>query len=151
MKRIIGLVAFAALVGALGAASQVRTASASPATALHIRKECSGYEGRPGQFCTITASNVEAIPVHSKIFYFEGAQGDTLDSDLALYAGPGNVALGHVTLSFTTRTGVVTFRGGTGDLQDFQAEADVTFSSSDDENEAGWHWDGTYRYRGPGH
>ena len=148
MKRIVGLILAVALAGSLAVASQARTgASSSRTRALHAVKECtSTYHGLPGQYCTIESSNLGAIPAGSKVFYFQAATANGLDSDLALYAGPGNVALGHVTLSFTTATGVITFRGGTGDFRGFRAEADVTYDIGHDR----WHWDGTYRFRGHG-
>jgi hypothetical protein len=148
MKRIIGLILAVTLAGALAVASQARTsASSSPTRALHVTKECSDYHGQPGEHCTITSSNLGAIGVGSKVFYFKAATANSLDSDLVLYVSPGNVALGHVTLSFTTLTGVITFRGGTGEFRGFRATADVTYNS----NENLWHWDGTYRFRGRGH
>ena len=148
MKRIVGLMLALTLAGALAVASQARTtASSSRPGALHVTKECSQYFGQPGEYCTVTSSNLAAIPAGSKVFYFEAAGADGIDSDLVLYAGPGNAALGHVTLSLTTFTGVITFRGGTGDFRRFQATADVTF----DPATSLWHWDGTYRFRGRGH
>jgi hypothetical protein len=149
MKRIIGLIVVAALAGALAVGGQARTgASSSRTRALHVQKECtSTYFGHAGEFCTITSSNLGAIPVDARVFYFEDATANGLDSDLALHAGPGNVALGHVTLSFTTATGVITFRGGSGAFRGFRARADVTYDQSADR----WHWDGTYRFRGHGH
>jgi hypothetical protein len=149
MKRIIGLILVAALAGALAVASQARTnASSSGTRALHITKDCAGtYNGNPGEYCTIESSNVGAIPSQSKIFYFEAVNGGALDSDVALYAGPGNVALGHVRLTFgSPPSGVITFRGGSGDFRGFRATADVTL----DQNTGLWHWDGTYRFRGHG-
>ena len=127
MKRILGLILVVAMAGAFAVASQARTgASASRERALHVTKECGQYSGEPGGYCTILTSNLPAIADQSKVFYFEAAAGGQLDSDLALYASPGNVALGHVTLSLTTRTGVITFRGGTGNFRGFRARADVT-------------------------
>jgi hypothetical protein len=147
MKRIVGLILAVTLAGAFAIASQARTdASSSRTRALHVAKECGDYHGQPGEFCTITDSNVEAIAAGSKVFYFEAATADGLDSDLVLYASPGNVALGHVTLSFTTLTGEITFRGGTGDFRGFRARADVTYDAAHDL----WHWNGTYRFRGHG-
>jgi hypothetical protein len=145
MKRILGLILAVTLAGAFAVASQARTDTSSSRTrALHVTKECGDYHGQPGEFCTILTSNVQAIAPHSKVFYFEAATAQGLDSDLALYAGPGNVALGHVTLSLTNPpTGVITFRGGTGDFRGFRARADVTVDSDNV-----WHWDGTYRFRG---
>jgi hypothetical protein len=148
MKRIIGLVLAATLAGAFAVASQARNdASSSRTRALHVTKECtSTYHGQPGEFCTIEDSNVDAIGAGSRVFYFEAATADGLDSDLVIYAGPGNVALGHVTLSWATFSGVITFRGGSGDFRGFRATADVTYDAQSDR----WHWDGTYRFRGPG-
>jgi hypothetical protein len=143
MKRIIGLIVVVAVAGALAVAGQARTTTApSRAGALHVAKVCpaSTYQGQPGGYCTITDSNVAAIPAGAKIFYFEALVGSQLETDVALYAGPGNVALGHVTLSLATATGVITFRGGTGDFRSFKAEADVTYDAAHDI----WHWDGTY-------
>ena len=149
MKRIIGLILAVTLAGAFAVASQARTdASSSRTRALHATKECtSTYHGQPGEFCTIEDSNVGAIRAGSKVFYFEPATADGLVSDLVLYAGPGIVALGHVTLSWATFTGVITFRGGSGDFRGFRARADVTYDAQHDR----WHWDGTYRLRGHGH
>jgi hypothetical protein len=146
MKRIVGSILVVAVAGALAVASQAGTASSSPrGRALHVAKVCTPtYNGHPGEYCTITNSNVGAIPAGAKVFYFEAATAEGLESDLVLYASPGNVALGHVTLSFTTMTGVITFRGGTGDFRGFGAEADVTYDADHDL----WYWDGTYR--GPG-
>ncbi len=147
MKRILGMILVVAMAGAFAVASQARTdASASRARALHVTKECGQYSGEPGGYCTILTANLPAIAPNSKVFYFEAPAAGQLDSDLALYASPGNVALGHVTLSLTTMTGVITFRGGTGDFRGFSATADVTVDSDDI-----WHWDGTYRFRGRGH
>ena len=147
MKRIIGLILVAALAGALAVASQAQTsASSSPTRPLHVTKECSAYQGEPGQFCTILTSNLGAIRPGSKVFYFEAATADGIDSDLALYVGPGNEALGHVVLP--GNTGVVTLRGGKGAFRGFQARVVVT---QDDQDPNVWHWDGTYRFRGHGH
>jgi hypothetical protein len=146
MKRILGLTLVVAMAGAFAVASQARTAH-HPARhgALHVTKDCppSQYAGQAGGFCTIMSSDLQAIPAGSRVFYLEalGADG-TLDSDLALYAGPGNVAIGHVVLSLTTATGEITFAGGTGDFRGFRARVDVSFDGSL------WHWDGTYRFRG---
>jgi hypothetical protein len=147
MKRIIGLILVAAVAGSVAVASQAGTAKSSSRTrGLHITKECSAYQGQPGQFCTILTSNVGAITRGSKVFYFEAATAEGIDSDLAVYAGPGNLALGHVVLP--GNTGAITLRGGRGALRGFVARAVVT---QDDQDPNVWHWDGTYRFRGHGH
>ena len=73
-----------------------------------------------------------------------GAAG--LDSDVVLYTGPGNSAFGHVTPSFATLSGVVTFSGGTGQFGGFEATVIVTYNP----NTNLWYWDGTYRFNPPG-
>jgi hypothetical protein len=147
MKRIIGLILVAAVAGSVAVASHAGTAkSSSRSRALHVTKECSQYFGQPGEFCTIVTSNVSAITPGSKVFYFEAATANGVDSDLAVYAGPGNVGLGHVVLPGTT--GVVTLRGGRGAFRGFLARVVVTQDAQDPNL---WHWDGTYRYRGHGH
>lgn len=108
---------------------------------LHVTKECSTYTGLAGDICTITASNVEQIPVGSRVVYAEAQGAGSLDTDVVLEAGPGNTATGHVVLDLAAGTGVVTFSGGTGTFAGFQGRADVSADA------AGlWHWEGTYRF-----
>ena len=46
--------------------------AASPRSGdLHVTKECSGYTGGAGSFCTITSSNLRAIEVGSRILYLQ--------------------------------------------------------------------------------
>jgi hypothetical protein len=77
-----------------------------------VTKECSQYNGQAGSFCTITSSNLKAIDVGSKVIYAQAAGAAGLDSDLILSMGPGNSAFGHVTLSFASLSGVLTFSAG---------------------------------------
>lgn len=143
IKAILGVLLAAVVAGAFAIASQARTAQHPPRHgALHVTKECGDYQGQPGGFCTIVSSNLSAIPAGSKVFYFEAAGAQGLVSDLALYAGPGNAALGHVNLSGTS--GVITFAGGTGDFRGFHARAVVSYDADHDL----WLWDGTYRFTG---
>lgn len=145
MKRILGLIAGVVLAAAFAVGSQAGTSS-SRSGALHVTKECSAYFGQPGEFCTITSSSLKAIDVHSKVIYLQAATATGVDSDLVVDTGPGNVAYGHVTLSFTTRSGVVTLAGGTGQFRGFHARVAVTF----DERKNLWAWDGTYSFIPPG-
>jgi hypothetical protein len=143
MKRMLGLILAVTIAGAFAVGSQARTAHhPSRHGALHAVKDCppSQYSGQAGGFCTIGSSNLPAIRGGSRVFYLEAAVGTGLDSDLVLYAGPGNVAFGHVVLSFATKTGEITFAGGKGTLRRFHARAAVTFDG------ARWHWDGFYRF-----
>ena len=116
--------------------------SASPRSGdLRVIKECSGYTGGPGSFCTITSSNVKAIEVGSKIIYL---QPDTLEtpagSDVVLDPpGPGNnKAFGHCSLA----VGVCTFSGGTGKFTGFRARVDVAPNA----DYSLWFWNGTYSF-----
>jgi hypothetical protein len=131
------------LVSAIAAASIAATAgSAAPRSgALHVTKECGDYNGQPGEFCTITSSNVPQIKPGMRVVYLQAATQNGLDSDIVLSRGPGSAAFGHVVLNGTTSR--VTFSGGTGAFTGF--EADVLVS------EAGgvWHWDGTYSFTPP--
>ena len=120
MKKLQFLVLAAAL---LLASSLAAVSAASPRSGnLHVTKECSKYSGAAGGFCTITSSNLNAIKAGSRVVYASAAGDPTpgfLDSDLVI-DGPGNnTAYGHVVLNLSTRTGVVTFSGGTGAFTHF--------------------------------
>jgi hypothetical protein len=143
MKRMLGLMLAVTAAGAFAVVGQARNAHHPPRHgALHVVKDCppTQYAGQAGGFCTITDSNLPEIPKGARVFYLEAAAGAGLDSDLVLYAGPGNVAFGHVTLSFATKTGEITFARGTGSFKRFHAQVTVSFDG------ALWHWDGSYRF-----
>ena len=108
---------------------------------LQVSKECSEYTGRAGDFCTITASNLEEIESGARVIYAEAAGGGTLDTDVVLDAGSGNTAKGHVVLDLAANKGKATFSGGTGKFAGFEAHADVTADS-----DGVWHWSGTYSF-----
>ena len=108
---------------------------------LRVTKECSGYTGGAGSFCTITSSNVKAIEVGSKVLYLQPGQLFTPSgSDVVLNPpGPGNnTAFGNCSLAL----GVCTFSGGTGKFTSFRASVDV--SHTDDFSL--WFWKGTYSF-----
>ena len=142
MKRTLALLLAIAAAGIVATAS-----SATPRSgALHVTKDCGAYNFQAGGFCTIRSSNLKAIDAGSKVIYAQAAGVAGLDSDLVLYTGPGNSAFGHVTLTWATLSGVVTFSGGTGQFTHFQARVDVTFN-----RDSGlWSWDGTYSFNPPG-
>jgi hypothetical protein len=114
--------------------------SASPRSGdLHVTKECSGYTGGAGSFCTIMSSNVKAIEVGSRILYLQPDQLFTsVGSDVVLDPpGPGNnTAFGHCSLAL----GVCTFSGGNGKFTWFQASVDVSHNP----DYSLWYWEGTY-------
>jgi hypothetical protein len=112
---------------------------------IQITKECSEYFGAAGQFCTITTSNVPAIPPGTKVIYLSAlaAPYTSLDTDIVLDPpGPGNnMAFGHVHLDLGTGVGVATISGGTGKFTWFHASAGVSYLGGVD-----WAWDGTYSF-----
>jgi hypothetical protein len=134
------------------AAAIVALAALAPAVAatprsgdIHITKECSVYGGGAGEFCTITTSNVAAIPPGTRVIYLSAlaAPYTLLDTDVILDPpGPGNnMAFGHVILDLVTYTGEATFSGGTGVFTHFSASADVSYLGGVD-----WGWEGTYSF-----
>jgi hypothetical protein len=114
------------------------TTTENPGGALHLAKECSEYTGLAGSFCTITSSNVAAIPVGSRVVYAEAAGERGIDSDLTIVTSENEHLTGHVVLDMTPSTGTVALTGGTGALAGLRADTAVTFDGSE------WHWDGTY-------
>jgi hypothetical protein len=144
-KRVPGLAAgvvlLAALAFSVSAASSQNQAQVTKA--FHATKDCSGFTGLAGAFCTIRSSNVKAVKVGSKIFYFQVASKTALDSDTVIYVGPGTVATGHCLLHFATGVGLCTISDGTGTLAGFHARVRVTADSSIPKL---WHWDGTYSF-----
>ena len=145
-KSVLGLAAGVALLAALVLfVSDASSKSRVPvrAKAFHATKDCSGFTGLVGAFCTIRSSNVKTLKAGSQIFYFQQAGKTALDSDIVLYVGPGTVATGHCLLRFSTGKGVCTISDGTGALAGFQARVRVTADSSIPKL---WHWDGTYSF-----
>jgi hypothetical protein len=145
MSRFITPLAIAAAVAFVLLGPSTAAADSPRSGALHATKECSQYTGQAGSFCTITSSSLKAIDAGSKVIYTQPAGATGLDSDLVLYTGPGNSAFGHVTLSFATLSGVVTFSGGTGQFRGFEARVIVTYNAATNL----WYWDGTYSFNPP--
>ena len=140
----------AAAVSSLAALAFSSSTASSPnrargtTKAFHGTKDCSGMSGLAGAFCTFRSSNVKAIKVGSKIFYFQQASKTALDSDTAIYVRRGTVATGHCRLSAATGKGLCTISDGTGALAGFHARLRVRHSSSIPKL---WHWDGTYGFK----
>jgi hypothetical protein len=139
MKKLLMLAA--ALVTAAGVSVAVATASSPHSGGLHITKECSEYTGLADSFCTITSSNLSAIKAGSRVVYLQAPGATTLDSDIVLVVGPGNIALGHVKLDLATGSGVVTISGGTGQFTSFHAKVNVSYLGGPN-----FAWDGWYRF-----
>jgi hypothetical protein len=132
-RRLVVAATILALTGL--ALARAPSVSASPVSAsarsgeLHLTKECSQYTGLADSFCTITSSNLKAIPVGSREVALQAASVTSLDSDIVLVVGPGDYALGHVVLNRVTHLGVITFSGGTGKFTWFHARAVVNTSA----------------------
>ena len=131
-----------AAVSGLASTAPASSVSASPRSGeLHVTKQCQGFTGGPGSFCTITSSNIKAIEVDTTILYLQPDQlGTPLGSDVVLDTpGPGNnKAFGNCSLA----RGVCTFSGGTGKFTGFQASVVVTANS----DFSVWYWEGTYSF-----
>jgi hypothetical protein len=138
----VGALSLAALVLFVSAASS-QTRAPRATKAFHATKDCSGFTGLVGAYCTIRTSNVKAVKAGSKIFYFQLAGKTSLDSDIVIYVGPGTVATGHCLLQFKNGVGLCTISDGTGTLSGFHARVRVTADSSIPKL---WHWDGTYSF-----
>ena len=145
--RIFGLILALVLAGSIAAAAKAHDGPSSPnprSGTLHLTKECSEYTGLADSFCTITSSNLPAITAGSRVVYLQAAGQTSLDSDIVLVVGPGNYALGHVTLDLATGLGEVTLSGGSGQFASFRAKVRVTPPGG--VNGADWAWDGKYRF-----
>jgi hypothetical protein len=144
-KRSLLMVA-AAILSMAALAPAVAASGPGHSGDLHVTKECSLYVGQAGGYCTITSSNLKAIPVGSKVIYVTAlaAPYTVLDTDITLDPpGRGDVAFGHVHLDLSTGAGEAVFTGGTGEFAGFTASVDVTPQAGVD---YGWRWDGTYKF-----
>jgi hypothetical protein len=145
-KSVLGLAAGVALLAALGfsvTAASSQNQAPRGTKAFHATKDCSGFTGLVGAYCTIRSSNVKALEVGSKIFYFQQASKTALDSDTVIYVRRGTVATGHCLLRSATGVGLCTTSDGTGTLAGFHLRVRVTADSSIPKL---WHWDGTYSF-----
>jgi hypothetical protein len=136
-----GVVMMGALVFSVSAASSENQAPRGT-KAFHATKDCSGFTGLVGAYCTIRSSNVKALKVGSKIFYVQEAGKTALDSDTVIYVKRGSVATGHCYLG-RAGVGLCTISDGTGTLAGFRLRVRVRASSSIPKL---FHWDGTYSF-----
>ena len=129
-------------VGAILALTSV-TSAAPAMQPLKISKECSQYSGEAPSFCTITESNIAAIPAGTKVFYYGPVLGSPLfsSSSVVIAVGKGDSAVGYCVIDETASPahGTCAFHAGSGALAGFQA----VFTSTVDEKQL-WHWDGGY-------
>ena len=110
---------------------------------LKIAKECSQFSGAIPSFCTITESNLKAVPPGTKILYYGPVTNSPLfsSSTAVLAVGPGDSAVGHCITYDTAKPpfGLCAFHAGSGTLAGFQAIVKVTV-----DDKQIWHWDGGY-------
>jgi hypothetical protein len=145
-KSFLGLVAGAALLVVLGfsvSAASSQNQASRETKAFHVTKDCSGFTGLVGAYCTIRSSTVKALKVGSKIFYVQVAGKTALDSDTVIYVKQGTVATGHCFLRHATGAGLCTISDGTGKLAGFNARMRV---KADPSIPGLYHWDGTYSF-----
>jgi hypothetical protein len=141
-----GLVVATALLAALGfsvSAASSQSQTRRETKQFHATKDCSGFTGLIGAYCTIRSSNVKELKPGSKIFYLQKSGKAALDSDIVIYAGPGSVTAGHCLLHLASGLGLCTLSDGTGTLAGFHARVRVT---ADHTVPNLWHWDGTYGF-----
>ena len=142
MTKLLGSLTFAAISATLAQNGPV-----------HITKDCGSYTGLAGGYCTIVSSNVPAIPMGSTVFYDQAAgipaplpppASGMLDSNVVLYVGFNDWAVGRCTLNIDGSTGLCTFSDGVGPLAGFSARVNVSFVGGTDG--AVYAWDGTYSF-----
>ena len=144
-KILLTLATAVVTLAALGLSGSAAS-SGSPAQGtkpFHATKDCSGFTGKIDAYCTIRSSNVKALGPGSRIVYFQQSGKAALDSDIVIYAGPGNVTTGHCLLHLASGLGLCTLSDGTGTLAGFHARVRVT---ADHSVPYLWHWDGTYSF-----
>lgn len=143
-KSVLGLATAVALLAALGFfVTAASSQNQAPTKAFRATKDCSGFTGLVGAYCTIRSSNVKALKVGSKIFYVQVAGKTALDSDTVIYVKRGTVATGHCFLRHATGSGRCTMSDGTGTLAGFRFRVRVKADAS---VPGLFHWDGTYSF-----
>jgi hypothetical protein len=112
---------------------------------LSLTKECSKFTAHSGDFCSITASSLDLIPVGAKVFYYGPVIGPAiLSTAIVLDAGEGNTAIGYCNVDLPKSAGACTFWAGSGTLTGFQALVNLTVDST-----GLFHWDGSYSLGDP--
>ena len=112
---------------------------------LVVAKECSGFVNDP-PYCTITSSNLAAIPEGSRILYLDPAGLGTATGGAVVLDPPGpgnNKAFGTCFLGGNPMH--CEFSGGTGMFTWFHASVVVTVTDAGTPDEL-WHWEGTYSF-----
>jgi hypothetical protein len=141
----------AALAYSLGTGAASAAAYEPPSGQLHIVKDCGSFSGVPGDsFCMIVSSNLNELPVGSRIYYDQISAGPAagpgyLDSNTFIYVRSGQWAVGRCTIANDNLTpGLCTISDGSGALAHFFARIVVTYKPGGDG--ALYAWDGTYSF-----
>lgn len=115
---------------------------------LHIVKECGDTFG--AGYCHVVTSNLpELLPVGARIYYDQPTGGPTagahgfLDSNVFVYVGETQWAVGRCTLSMDTLNGLCTLSDGVGPLAGFNMRVVVAYKSG---GLFRFSWDGTYSF-----
>jgi hypothetical protein len=146
-RRYAGVVAVLVLALAITAASALGGSAPPRSGDLVVAKECSGFVPTNNPpYCTITSSNLGAIPGGSRIFYLDpnGLGTPTGGAVVLDPPGPGNnKAFGSCFLGGDPMR--CEFSGGTGKFIWFHASVVVTVTDPGTPDEL-WHWAGTYSF-----
>jgi hypothetical protein len=146
MRAIRSVILVVAAITALGVGAQAASA-VSTAYPVHLLKDCHTYNGVAPTYCTIATSDLDAIPVGTKVWYLGPVLTNDyfLSSDVRLDDERGSTATGYCIFATkgTPQTGKCAFWEGTGGLTGFHAILEVTVDA-----EGLWHWDGTYYFDG---
>jgi hypothetical protein len=155
LHRLIGMIAGAVLLGAIGTVAPVVPLAAQQGRTgqVHILKDCSGESGVPGSdFCIILSSNLPDLPAGTKIFYDLSAGPSVgpgyFDQNIFIFVSPTQWAVGRCTgpndINTLGPVGLCTISDGIGPLAGFSARVNVTYSPGGTGSQFGW--DGTYRF-----
>jgi hypothetical protein len=148
MRSFHRLVVVAGTIVALTTALSVFVPSALASTThtLAIVKDCSGtMTGKVGEYCTVTSSNVPAIPKGTKVVYSGPVISSSvfLSSNVTIKANSVNTATGYCMVDLRSGVGMCTFWKGTGTLAGFHAVIHGSYGSA-----TAYHWDGFYYVAG---
>ena len=146
-RRFAGMVAVFVLAIGITAATALAGSAPPRSGDLVVAKECSGFVPTNNPpYCTITSSNLGAIPAGSRIFYLDPNGLGTPTGGAVVLDPPrpgNNEAFGTCFLGGDPMH--CEFSGGTGKFTWFHASVVVTVTDPGTPDEL-WHWAGTYSF-----
>lgn len=142
-KLATGMLVALAVVLTISMSKGVASVAAAPERSgqLHVLKDCEGHN----PYCTLVSSNVPVLQ-NATVFYDQAPgfpnppTGPMLDSNVVLYVGENDWAVGRCTLG-PNSIGLCTFSDGIGKLNGFQARLRVAPAGGND-----YTWDGPYSF-----